>query len=76
MLFMHIALCAFALDWLNAGKSIPAKIAMIAMTTSNSINVKARQDAGQFTRLMQKPEDYLKGHRRAIFLIKSLKILA
>jgi hypothetical protein len=31
---------SLALD--NAGKSIPARIAMMAMTTSNSISVKAR----------------------------------
>ena len=43
---MHIALCAFAFDWLNAGNNIAAKIAMMAMTTSNSIKVNpANRDA-------------------------------
>src|SRR5437588_205870 len=32
---------AFNLAFASAGNSIPARIAMIAMTTSNSINVKA-----------------------------------
>ena len=31
---------------LNAGSSIPARMAMIAITTSNSINVKARRNFG------------------------------
>src|SRR6266404_2195942 len=34
--------CALAFARLSAGNSIPARIAIIAMTTSNSINVKAR----------------------------------
>src|SRR5262245_45945241 len=33
--------CAFALAFERAGSSIPARIAMMAMTTNNSIKVKA-----------------------------------
>jgi len=36
--------CPFNLARLNAGKSMPARIAMIAITTSNSIKVKAALD--------------------------------
>jgi len=37
--------CDLALALPNAGKSIAARMAMIAMTTSNSIKVKAPPDA-------------------------------
>lgn len=37
---MHFVRCALDLALANAGKSIEAKIAMIAITTSNSIKVK------------------------------------
>ena len=40
--------CAVALALANAGKSIAARMAMIAMTTSNSIKVKAPADAKLF----------------------------
>src|SRR5579862_9128110 len=36
---MHCARCALCLAFANAGKSIAARIAMIAITTSNSIRV-------------------------------------
>ena len=39
MLFMQATPLAFDLARASAGKSMPAKIAIIAMTTSNSINV-------------------------------------
>jgi hypothetical protein len=40
-LFMHMMPCALFLALERAGRSMLAKIAMIAMTTSNSINVNA-----------------------------------
>src|SRR4051812_4650792 len=40
LLFMHWIPWAFILALLNAGKSIAARIAMIAITTSSSIKVK------------------------------------
>ena len=44
VLFRQCMLCAIALALLNAGRSIPAKIAMIEITISNSINVKTPLD--------------------------------
>src|SRR5581483_4135518 len=44
VLFMHPIPCAWALDRASAGNSIAARIAMIAMTTSNSIRVNPRCD--------------------------------
>src|SRR5690349_19977415 len=41
-LFRHALCLAFALALLRAGRSIAARIAMIAMTTSSSIKVNAR----------------------------------
>ena len=40
---MHLVICALALARPRAGKSIEARMAMMAMTTSNSIRVKASQ---------------------------------
>src|SRR6516225_1173276 len=40
VLFMHRMPCALVLALARAGNSIPARIAMIAITTSNSIKVK------------------------------------
>src|SRR5437773_7066892 len=40
-LFMQAVRCAFALDFANAGSNSAARIAMMAMTTSNSISVNA-----------------------------------
>jgi hypothetical protein len=37
---MHEILCALAFALLKAGNNIAARIAIMAMTTSNSINVK------------------------------------
>jgi hypothetical protein len=42
MLLLQVVPSAAALDLDKAGKSIPARMAMIAMTTSNSTRVKAR----------------------------------
>src|SRR5262245_27511393 len=42
MLERQVAWRAFARAWAKTGKRIAAKIAIIAITTSNSINVKAR----------------------------------
>src|SRR5436190_11535999 len=42
---MHDAWLAFSLALDKAGKSIAARIAMMAITTSNSISVNARPDA-------------------------------
>ena len=39
---MHDVACAAALARVNTGNNIAAKIAIIAITTSSSINVKAR----------------------------------
>jgi hypothetical protein len=44
MLFKHDTLCALALAFDNAGNSIAARIAMMAITTKSSISVKARSD--------------------------------
>src|SRR6185503_11490025 len=41
LLFRHMMPCALALALDKAGNSNAARIAMMAMTTSNSINVKA-----------------------------------
>ena len=41
VLFKQAVACAFSFALLKAGSSMAAKMAMIAMTTSNSINVKA-----------------------------------
>src|SRR5689334_4690154 len=41
-LFRHVALCALDLARLKTGSSNAARIPMMAMTTSNSIRVKAR----------------------------------
>jgi hypothetical protein len=41
-LFMHAIPCASVFDFDNAGNSIAARMAMMAMTTSSSIKVKAR----------------------------------
>src|SRR3989442_1019043 len=43
MLFMHIIPWALALDLVNAGSSSAARMAMIAITTSSSINVNAHE---------------------------------
>src|SRR5687768_274491 len=43
---MHEMPCAFAFALPSAGNNIPAKIAMMAITTRSSINVKARQPVG------------------------------
>jgi hypothetical protein len=40
MLLMQFALCAFILALDNAGRSMLARIAIMAMTTNNSIRVK------------------------------------
>jgi hypothetical protein len=42
MLLLQVVASAAALDLDNAGKSIPAKMEMTAMTTSNSTREKAR----------------------------------
>ena len=47
-LFMQEMRMAFALALLNAGRSIPDKIAMMAMTTSNSIKVNADRGPSDF----------------------------
>ena len=40
-LFWHWMVIAFSLALARAGNNMPAKMAMIAMTTNNSIRVKA-----------------------------------
>src|SRR5690348_3325826 len=40
-LLKHVAACALSFALLNAGSSIAARMAMIAITTSNSISVNA-----------------------------------
>jgi hypothetical protein len=40
---MQEMLCAFCFALLRAGRSIAARMAMMAITTSNSINVKAQR---------------------------------
>src|SRR6188508_3323557 len=42
VLFMHMIPCAFVLALARAGRSMLARIAIMAMTTSNSIRVKPR----------------------------------
>src|SRR5258708_10142924 len=39
VLFMHMMPCAFVFALANVGRSIPARIAMIAITTRSSIRV-------------------------------------
>ena len=41
LLFMHEMPCALVLALARAGNNMPAKMAIMAITTSNSINVKA-----------------------------------
>jgi hypothetical protein len=48
MLLRQATVAAFALARERAGKSIAARIAMIAMTTRSSINVNARPLANRF----------------------------
>ena len=36
----HCVVFAMAFTWLSAGRSMPARMAMIAITTSSSISVK------------------------------------
>src|SRR5688500_6107021 len=48
MLFRQYILCPFAFAFASAGKSMPARMAMIAMTTSNSIRVKAANRFSDF----------------------------
>jgi hypothetical protein len=43
-LLMHCVIVAFCLDRIKEGKSMLAKMEMIAMTTSNSISVKAARN--------------------------------
>ena len=43
-LLKQVADCAFFLAMAKAGNSIAARMAMIAITTSNSIKVKARNE--------------------------------
>jgi len=40
LLFMHEMPCALVFALAKAGNNMPAKMAIIAITTSNSINVK------------------------------------
>ncbi len=47
--------CALGFALLNAGNNIPAKIAMIAMTTSNSIKVNARWPILRFIKSIEAP---------------------
>src|SRR5262245_15561007 len=42
---MQLMPCAFVFDLANAGNSIPARIAMMAMTTSSSIRVNPLREA-------------------------------
>src|SRR5688500_18738418 len=42
----HLIFCAFSLALASAGSSMLARMAMIAMTTSNSIRVKPRRARG------------------------------
>src|SRR3954464_9860066 len=48
---MHLIPCAFVFAFARAGKSIPARIAMIAITTSSSIKVKPRARGEENPRL-------------------------
>jgi hypothetical protein len=43
LLLMHAACLAFSRAWLNTGNRIAARIAIIAITTSNSISVNAER---------------------------------
>src|ERR1700728_216719 len=47
---MHVVAIALSLAWVSAGKSIAAKIAMMAMTTNSSIKVKAIRRASRVRR--------------------------
>src|ERR1700722_15738892 len=50
-LFMQLARLAFSLADASAGKSIAARMAMMAMTTSSSMSVKARFDFKEFLKV-------------------------
>jgi hypothetical protein len=43
LLFMQVTACAFSLARFRAGSNKAAKMAMMAITTNNSINVKPRR---------------------------------
>jgi hypothetical protein len=45
-LLRHLMLRAFSFAWASAGNNMLARIPMMAMTTSNSISVKAAHSAG------------------------------
>jgi hypothetical protein len=51
MLFKHAACLAFSLAWLNTGKRMAARMAIIAMTTSNSISVKPNRANRKWRRM-------------------------
>src|SRR5262245_33699339 len=51
VLFMHPIPCALVFALANAGKSMPARMAMMAITTSSSIKVNAVLTGGKETRV-------------------------
>ena len=53
---MHVIPCAFVFAFASAGNNIPAKIAIIAITTSNSIKVNPRRAAEDFIFRKATPE--------------------
>src|SRR5437667_2342276 len=54
VLLIHCRPCAFALALPSAGRSIEARIAMMAITTNSSINVNAETRFGSFDVLATK----------------------
>src|SRR6185437_786411 len=62
-LLAHCILAARSRTFCTAGKSKPIKIAMMAMTTSNSISVKAARRAGDRRVYMAAPKNKEYEHR-------------
>src|SRR5437762_12660515 len=60
-LLRHMTPCAFVFDLLNAGSSSPARMAMIAITTSSSISVKAvlREHASEYVKRNSRVGDFM-----------------
>jgi len=69
MFDMHWMPFALSLALLNAGRSSAAKMAMMAMTTSNSISVDARLRASR-------PRGCLHGNEGAVFMPDTIHLMA
>src|SRR5687768_10421274 len=77
-LFTQVIRCALLFALLSAGSSIPARIAIIAMTTSSSIKVKARETPVDVPRalrfdhvILTEREKLIRGRTGTVQLVKS-----